>query len=94
MSMVLSLQRERVGVSPKSDGSDFPHDHLTSMTFRIYMTLHMTNGYLGLPCYIALIDSMAHSRDVDDMTHENTRHDSAGTFVLLLVCMSSCSVAG
>ena len=52
------------------------------------------NRSLGLPCYITLINSMAHSRDVDDTTHDRTRHYSAGTFVLLLVCMSSCSVFG
>ena len=40
------------------------------------------------------IDSqMANNRDVDDMTHDMTRHDSVGTFVLLLVCMFSCSAA-
>jgi len=49
------------------------------------MTLDMTSGSLGLPHYITLIDNMAHNRDVDDMTHEKTRHDSVGTFVLLLV---------
>ena len=58
------------------------------------MTPHMTSVSLGLPRYITLIDSMAHSRDVDDMTHDKTRHDNFGAFVLLLVCMSSCSVAG
>ena len=73
---------------------DFPHDCLTSMTFQLYMTLHMTSGSLGIPRYITLIENMAHSRDVDNMTHEKTRHDSSGTFVPLLVCMSSCSVSG
>jgi len=37
---------------------------------------------------------MTHNRDVDNMTHDKTRHDNVGTFVLLLVCMSSCSVVG
>jgi len=72
---------------------DYPHDCLTSMTFWLYMTLCTTSGSLGLPHYITLIDNMAHSRDVDDMTHDTTRHDSACTFVLLLECMSSCSAA-
>ena len=52
----------------------------------------MTSGSLGVPRYITMIESMAQSRDVDDMTHDKNRHDSAGTFVLLLICMSSCSV--
>ena len=58
------------------------------------MTLHMTSGPLGLPCYITFIDSMAHNRDVDDMIRDKTQHDNVGTFVLLLVCMSSYNVAG
>ena len=69
------------------------------------MTLCTTNGSLGLPHYITSIDNMAHSRDVDDidnmahsrdvddMNHDMTRHDNASTFVLLLKCMSSFSVA-
>jgi len=69
---------------------DYLHDSLTSMTFWLYVTLCTTSGSLGLPCYITLIDNMAHSREVDDMTW----HDSASTFVLLLECMSSCNAAG
>lgn len=64
------------------------------MTFQLYMTLRTTSGSHGLPRYITLIDSMANSRYVDDVTHDMTRHDSVGTFMLLLVRMSSCSVAG
>ena len=37
---------------------------------------------------------MAHGSDVDDMTHDKTRHDNVGKFVLLLVCMSSYSLLG
>ena len=73
---------------------DYPHNCLNSMTFRLYMTLCTTSESLGLPRCIPLIDNMAHSWDVDDMTHDTTRHDSAGTFVLLLECMSLCSAAG
>lgn len=53
----------------------------------------MTSGYLGIPCYITLINNIAHNSDVDNMTYDKTRHNNVGTFVLLLVCMSSCSVA-
>lgn len=63
----------------------------TLMIFLLYMTLHTTSGSLGLPRYITLINSMAHNRDVDDMTHDKIQHDSAGTFLLVVVCMSSCS---
>jgi len=73
---------------------DYPHDYLTSMNFRLYMTPHTTSVSLGLPRYITLIDRMAHNRDVDNMTHDMAQHDSAGTFVLLSVCMSSYSVGG
>ena len=58
------------------------------------MTLHMTSGCLGLQRYITLIDSMAHNRDVDDLSHDKDPHDSAGTFMMLLVCMLSFSVVG
>jgi len=37
---------------------------------------------------------VAHNRDVDDITHDKTQRDNAGTFVLLLVCMLSYSVVG
>lgn len=58
------------------------------------MNLQITSGSLGLPCYIILIyNSMAHSSDVDDMTHYTTWHESASMLMLLLVCMSSCSAA-
>ena len=41
-----------------------------------------------------LIDwQQAHSIDVGNMTHDLTRHDNAGTFVLLLECMLSYSAA-
>lgn len=56
------------------------------------MTLQITSGSLRLPCYITLIKNMAHNTDLDDTTHDKTRHDSAGTFELLLVCMSSYKV--
>ena len=69
----------------------YAHDYLTSMTFRLYMTLCTTS--LGLPRYITLTENIAHRRDVDDMTHDMTHHDSASTFVLLLECMSSCNAA-
>ena len=45
---------------------EYTHDHLNSMT------LHTTSGSLRLIHYITLIDSMVHSRDVDDMTHDMT----------------------
>jgi len=54
----------------------------------------MTSGCLGLQRYITLIDSMAHNRDVDDLSHDKDPHDSAGTFMMLLVCMLSFSVVG
>ena len=72
----------------------YPHDCLTCMNFQLYITLHTTSGSLGLPCYITLIENMAHNRYVANMTHDKTQHDSVGTFMLMLVCMSSCSVAG
>ena len=58
------------------------------------MTLCTTSGSLGIPCYITLIDSMAHSRDVDEMAHDKTQHDSVVTLVLLLVCMSAIVLLG
>ena len=61
--------------------------------FSTYMTLCSTSGSLGLPHYIILIDNIAHSRDVGNMTHDLTWHDHVGTFVLLLECMSSYNVA-
>jgi len=36
-------------------------------------------------------NSVAHSIDVAEMTHDMTQHDRAGVFMLLLVCMLSCS---
>lgn len=63
------------------------------MTFWLYMTLCTTSGSLRLPRYIILRDSRAHNGDVENMTHDITRHDSAGIFVLL-VCMSSFSAIG
>ena len=58
------------------------------------MTLQITSGSLGLPHYITLIDNcMSHGSEVADMTHDMSRHDSVGVFMLLQVCMSSCSVA-
>ena len=54
----------------------------------------MTSRSLGLPRYITLTNNMDHNGDVDDVTHDTTRHDSTFTFVLLSMCMSSCSVVG
>ena len=69
---------------------NYPHDCLTSMTFRLYMTLCITSGSFGLPRYITLIEKISHNRDVGNMT----RHHSVGTFVLLLEWMSSYSAIG
>ena len=72
---------------------DYPHDCLTSMTFRLYMTLCTTSGSLGLPCYITLIDN----KPIMEMWAtwlDMNWHDNAGIFVLLLECMSSYNAAG
>lgn len=53
----------------------------------------MTSESLGRPCYITLIENMAHSMHVDDMTHDKTQSDDVRTFVLVVVCMSSYSFA-
>jgi len=73
---------------------DYPHDCLTSMTFRLYISLYTTTRSLGLPCDITLIDNIAHSRGVGNMTHDMARHDSDGTFMMLWECMSSYSIVG
>jgi len=58
------------------------------------MTLHITCGFLGIPRYITLIyNRMVHSSDVANMTHDRTRHDNAGMFMLQTVSMSSYSAA-
>lgn len=51
------------------------------------MTLHITGRCLGLPRYITLIDNMAHSRDVDNMTHDMTM------LIHLCYCWCACRAA-
>lgn len=64
------------------------------MIFQLYMTFSTISGSLGFPSYITLIDNIAYSGDVGDMTQDMTWHESAGTFMLLLECMSSYNVVG
>jgi len=61
--------------------------------FLTYMTIYSTSGPLGLPRYITLIDNIAHSGDVGDMT----RHDltwKCWYIHVALECMSSYNVYG
>ena len=57
------------------------------------MTFQIASGSPRLPRYITLINnSMVHSNDLANMIYDTNRHDSASMFMLILVCMSSCSV--
>ena len=73
---------------------DFPHDYLTYMNLQLYMTLHlyMWVSWTSTLHYINC-NSMAHSSDVAEMTHDMIRHDNVGMFKLLVVSMSRCSAA-
>jgi len=55
------------------------------------LQLHMWASWNSTLNYIDY-NSMAHSSDAAETTHEMTQHDSAGMFMLMVVCMSSCSV--
>lgn len=68
-----------------------PSDFSTSFMTVWLSTLH-SSWSIGLPRYITLIyKSIAHSSDVAGMTHNTNWHDSAGMFMLVVVCMSSCN---
>lgn len=58
------------------------------MTLQIYMWVSWTStlDYIDY-------NSKAHNSDMAEMTHDMTRHDKAGMFMLVVVSMSSCSVA-
>ena len=58
------------------------------MTLQIYMWVSWTSKLHYID-----YNNVVHSSDVDKMTHDMTQHDKAGMFMLVVVCMWSCSVA-
>ena len=65
---------------------DFPRDGFNYMTLQ----LHMWVSWTSMLHYIDY-NSMDHSSDVAEMTHDMTWHDSDGMFMLMMVPMSCCS---
>lgn len=81
-------------------GETDPYGYLTTLTtvwipwiFEFTWLLIQQVGLLGFHVTLHWFDNMAHSGDVDNMTYDMTWHECAGTFVLLLECMSSCNAA-
>jgi len=71
-----------------------PCDCLTSLNCLTYMTLqlYMWVSWTSMLHYIDY-NSVAHSNDVAEMTHDMTRHDNASMFMLKVASMSSYNVA-